>query len=393
MGDHVDRRDQFARALWAHADSLRQHEHERRARSSCVTALVRIALNEAPITSAAQGRRVKSVGDRLEPVLAAAVASRSRTTTEAGKYAAAAAALLVALSDLEASVRPAPLRDLLDAASALLEGGRAFLEPRDLAACGAWAQMTPLVGALAYVKKRSRVDLEGGAAYELTDAGRAAAAAARARAGTGADATVPARAWAPVPPSPADAILVVDCREGGGERGFLPTIARFLEDEGVAYETRRVPTGFGDYVLCRRSADLASGGGLAATVAPVLVERKAAVDVADSLRDGRWASQHAAMVATARAVWGPRRVSVRVVYVVEGDPSEHVHRACGCGCLGVGRCGNPTARAVEEAIAARAADGVEIARTADVRGTARYLASEYARYVAGPDKGDFNPSV
>ena len=33
-----------------------------------------------------------------------------------------------------------------------------------------------------------------------------------------------------------------------------------------------------------------------------------------------------------------------IVYVIEGDPSKHVYRACGCGCLGIGACGNPTCK-------------------------------------------------
>ena len=35
---HVDRRDQFVRALWAHAESLRSDEYQQASRLGCITA-------------------------------------------------------------------------------------------------------------------------------------------------------------------------------------------------------------------------------------------------------------------------------------------------------------------------------------------------------------------
>ena len=164
MSRHVDRRDQFVRALWRHADALRSAEHQAAARTSAVTALVRIGVHPEPLRSVAQARRVKSVGDRLEAALEAA---GGPTATEPGKYACAAVALLAALLRLEATTSPAPLRALVDEANGLLERGRRFgsVEAMAAGACGAWAQMTPLEGALKYVKRRSRVNLEGGCAF------------------------------------------------------------------------------------------------------------------------------------------------------------------------------------------------------------------------------------
>ncbi|KAH8081709.1 hypothetical protein JL720_8832 [Aureococcus anophagefferens] len=249
MSQHVDRRDQFVRALWRHADTLRSAEHQAAARTSAVTALVRIGVHPEPLRSVAQARR------------------KSATTS------------------------PAPLRALVDEANGLLERGRRFrsLEAMAAGACGAWAQMTPLEGALKYVKRRSRVNLEGGCAFELTAAG-ARAGGPRDRRGTGGDAVGALRSWV----------------------------------DGVY---------------------------------PMLLERKSAVDVADSLRDGRWAKQHDAMRRTADRFPG----GAALVYVVEGDPARHVHTACGCGCLGVGSCGNPNLAAVAAAADARERSGVEIA--------------------------------
>ena len=90
-------------------------------------------------------------------------------------------------------------------------------------------------------------------------------------------------------------------------------------------------------------------------VAPILIERKSAVDVAASMRDGRWSRQHSAMRRVAAA--GQR---ARVVYLIEGDPAAHVYTACGCGCRGIGACGNPNLEAVTSAISARAAEGCEV---------------------------------
>ncbi|KAH8071738.1 hypothetical protein JL721_4241 [Aureococcus anophagefferens] len=267
-----------------------------------------------------EGARVKSVGDRLEALEAAG----GPTATEPGKYACAAVALLAALLRLEATTSPAPLR--ARRRGGLLErGGAGSLEAMAAGACGAWAQMTPLEGALKLVPSGA--------------------------------------------PSPDDVVVLVDEREGGGDAHHLPTIATFLKDEGVAYETRRLPTGFGDYAVARRRADLA--GDRVDGVYPMLLERKSAVDVADSLRDGRWAKQHDAMRRTADRFPG----GAALVYVVEGDPARHVHTACGCGCLGVGSCGNPNLAAVAAAVDARERSGVEIARTGDVRATARLVAA------------------
>ena len=68
-----------------------------------------------------------------------------------------------------------------------------------------------------------------------------------------------------------------------------------------------------------------------------------------------------------------------IVYVIEGDPSKHVYRACGCGCLGIGACGNPNLQAVTAAISERERAGAKIVRTADPRETARWLAAERKR--------------
>ncbi|KAH8083834.1 hypothetical protein JL720_8071 [Aureococcus anophagefferens] len=308
MSQHVDRRDQFVRALWRHADTLRSAEHQAAARTSAVTALVRIGVHPEPLRSVAQARRVKSVGDRLEAALEAA---GGPTATEPGKYACAAVALLAALLRLEATTSPAPLRPARSARP--LGHGR---------------------------RRRRR-------APELVPSGA---------------------------PSPDDVVVLVDEREGGGDAHHLPTIATFLKDEGVAYETRRLPTGFGDYAVARRRADLA--GDRVDGVYPMLLERKSAVDVADSLRDGRWAAAR-----RDAADRGPVPGGAALVYVVEGDPARHVHTACGCGCLGVGSCGNPNLAAV--AAAGAGAVGRRDRWTRDVRATARLVAERYRAARAG----------
>jgi len=189
----------------------------------------------------------------------------------AGKYASAAVALLAALLELEDTYKPVPMRRLVDRAQQLLESGRRFKPVSQLAdapaSCGAWSQIVPLegstrriyvvegpsgldarqeavpdaprgaspAGALKFVKRRSRKAMEGGLGFELTDAGRAAAAdLARSRRGTGGAAAGPLRAWGGS--APADVIVVVDDREGGGDKHHLPALARLLRDQGAPFE-------------------------------------------------------------------------------------------------------------------------------------------------------------
>ena len=96
--------------LWDRADTLRRGEFDTAARLATIKALVRIAVHEQPLRSATQCRQVKSVGSEMIKVLETA---RGPTTTETGKYASAAVAILAALLETEKTTIPTPMRDVL----------------------------------------------------------------------------------------------------------------------------------------------------------------------------------------------------------------------------------------------------------------------------------------
>ena len=61
---------------------------------------------------------------------------------------------------------------------------------------------------------------------------------------------------------------------GGGDRHHLHSIGQLLRDNRAPFETRTLPTGFGDYVIARRRARVDVARGCGNDVAPVLIERK-----------------------------------------------------------------------------------------------------------------------
>ena len=63
-------------------------------------------------------------------------------------------------------------------------------------------------------------------------------------------------------------------REGGGDRHHLHALGQLLKDNRAPFETRTLPTGFGDYVIARRRARIHVARGRGNDVAPVLIERK-----------------------------------------------------------------------------------------------------------------------
>ena len=170
-------------------------------------------------------------------------------------------------------------------------------------------------------------------------------------------------------------LLLVDEREGGGQRHAKFTqLCDALTREGARFETRRLPTGRGDYQFVR-----ADGGAVPKEAAlPLLIERKSAVDVAASLKDGRWERQQAAMAAENRASFGG---AATVAYILEGDTDAEAHSCSRCNAVGDGRgvggcglAGFPTLAKVRRAIDQLTADGHEgCARS--IAATARHLAA------------------
>ena len=318
------------------------------------------------------------------------------TATETGKYASAAVATLAALLETEKTTIPTPMRDVLDAASKLLESNRRFAPLQQIcaapASCSAWEQLKILEGALKLVKRRQRSQCEGGCAFELTDEGRAVARRlAKERRGNSEESRGALRAWGGT--SADDVVVLVDDREGGGDRHHLHALGQLLRDNRAPFETRTLPTGFGDYVIARRRARIDVARGCGNDVAPVLIERKSAAShVAASLRDGRWQRQHDSMKSRASAAFfgGGDRLCYRR-RPVDGKHVYERHKiACGCGCLGIGACGNPNLQAVTAAISERETCA-KVVRTADPRDTARWLAAERKRQLQSHFREDDRP--
>ena len=175
------------------------------------------------------------------------------------------------------------------------------------------------------------------------------------------------------------AVLLVDEREGGGQaHAKFHALCDALEREGARFETCRLPEG--DYLWVEQRAG-AGGGAVQVRELPRLIERKAANDVAASLKDGRWSRQQARMAAhSARA----HRGGARLEYIIEDEVSREEHACPRCthmagAARGVGGCpqaGWPTRGAVDAALAALTRDGYTVTRTGSLLETARYLAAE-----------------
>ncbi|EOD20516.1 hypothetical protein EMIHUDRAFT_208407 [Emiliania huxleyi CCMP1516] len=174
-------------------------------------------------------------------------------------------------------------------------------------------------------------------------------------------------------------LLLVDEREGGGSScGKMAELCDALDREGARFETRRLPSGHGDYEWV-----LADGSPAAhEVVLPLIVERKGCLDVSASMRDGRWRRQQAAMEARNASEFGG---AATIEYLLEGDVSKTKHTCAACAALpgggGVGGCptdGWPTVAAVEEELR-RAEATYKVTRTASIAHTAAHLAAEQRR--------------
>ena len=123
-------------------------------------------------------------------------------------------------------------------------------------------------------------------------------------------------------------VILVDDREGGGDGHYLERIARTFQSEKIRFETTRLPPKLHDYAFVYRRR------GLEDILLPLLVERKAEVDLAASMKDGRWMRQHVSMQRTALNLYG--KEGCRCMYILEGNVYQVFK--CPCGCHGVGGC-------------------------------------------------------
>ena len=254
------------------------------------------------------------------------------------QFCSAAAAMLVALLKHEEAAEAAgggaeaklcPKSTLLERAAALCEQRFLPLSAHVSAAgdklkgcgCSAFQQMTTLQTLLLVEQKQRKAACTTGLVYRLSEAGRERAAQLR-RYGEAGEAQ-PLRHHRRIAAGEAGvAVLLVDEREGGGQaHAKFHALCDALEREGARFETCRLPEG--DYLWVEQRAG-AGGGAVQVRELPRLIERKAANDVAASLKDGRWSRQQARMAAhSARA----HRGGARLEYIIEDEVSREVH-AC-----------------------------------------------------------------
>ena len=351
--------------------------------------LARISLATEPLPNrSAVIQTIKGCGSRVEELLKEIDAGGGSTAPpRRGKYCGAAAAFLVALLEAtelaEATAAAAakdagvvPKETLLASAAEICE--QRFVQATNCAA----AQQLQSLATLQLVKEVQRKLCASGIAYHLTDAGRTRAM--ELRSGGEAKDAAPLHHHQRVKPNEKGAvILLVDEREGGSSRHHLRPLCDALERAGCRYETRVLPRGLGDYAFVRCDGPPYAHEKLL----PRLIERKSAVDVAESLKDGRWEAQQAAMARTNAETFHGRAT---LEYIIEGEIDDAVHKQCAAcahvqlaGQRGVGGChtrGYPTLDRVQAALRKLDADpSYTITRTHSMLATARYLAKEAKR--------------
>jgi hypothetical protein len=248
-----------------------------------------------------------------------------------GKYSCVAAAALVALLELEEEVASAngqsfPLEDLIRKLNLLLDARanaslnqtvEKYLDPNNLDP--GWGQVKKLASTNAvadlggpFIKERKKKDASAsGRIYELLDSGRDMARKLRNLALVGPAEPGPLRQF---PDETVDeefgaVTMSMDFREGGGGGKSLHKMCDQLDIRGVPYGeqnivveasilvlvTKLTPVPNGHYSVVRelKIADYLFFVG--DKMAPILIERKTAEDVANSLHDGRWERQQRSM--------------------------------------------------------------------------------------------------
>ena len=359
---YTDQRVAFTRVLWDAALKKARNVRFKGERRQRIAALVSVALQQGPLTSAWQAGELHRVGDTTVELL--------RDERQLGKYkqwappppgcfASAAEALLVALAEAEEDEGPGALTPgaaLIAAAARKLEPEREMLPadqlfpPDDARVCVAWEQMAPLVkgtwsgdrdSQLVVERSRKKACPTTGTVYSLTEAGRAMAARISAERSSGAAPPI----YRSLHPAHVKEglLLLVDAREGGGEDTHLLKIVRALRKAGLPFETRSLREGLGDYAFVHRRREPpavpAVDGEPTDYLVPRLIERKTLDDLKASMRDGRWGAQRENMDKMAKRVkfacGGCEKLYL--LQGVEGNMRK-MRFKCSCGCVGFGGC-------------------------------------------------------
>ena len=313
----------FIIALTSQARRARHNTYQRASFDSALRSIVVIALHMRPLRSAKATRRMKGVGSNFYDLLKESVAgSKSKKPFEPkkGKFTCVAAAALVGLLQMEERVQRSaarvasakgnyddddaatcsfPMEDLIVSINSLLDSrananlsqtAQQYLNKDNLDP--GWGQVKKLCSTNAasdlggpFMKERKRKGAcSSGRVFELLDSGRALATKLRALALSGPFEPGPLRQ---LPDESVDqefgnVTMSMDFREGGGGGRSLHKMCDQLDIRGVPYVVRELK--IADYIFF-----------VGEKLAPVLIERKTADDVAGSLHDGRWERQQRSM--------------------------------------------------------------------------------------------------
>ena len=309
----------FIIALTSQARRARHNSYQRASFDSALRSIVVIALHMRPLRSVEATRRMKGVGGTFFDLLKDSVSgskSKKPFVPKQGKYTCVAAAALVGMLEMEERVKKDanrvasaggdddittsfPMEDLIAAINLKLDSrananlsqtAQQYLNKDNLDP--GWGQVKKLCSTNSaaelggpFIKERKRKGAcSSGRVFELLDSGRSVAAKLRTLALAGPFEPGPLRQ---LPDESVDqefgnVTMSMDFREGGGGGRSLHKMCDQLDIRGVPYVVRELK--IADYIFF-----------VGDKLAPVLIERKTADDVAGSLHDGRWERQQRSM--------------------------------------------------------------------------------------------------
>jgi hypothetical protein len=358
-----DLRHSFIRSLIQHAKICRQYACQRGTFDAALRAILILALSPHPVRTAHSCKAIPGIGDDLIKVLCDAQAGHSSTASSVntknkdgmprktkakskaskssiryvppvGQFSTLGPAALVAMlqyTQEHPSQSPplCPVEELFLRIPPLVDSSVVKLDSHPLVwyldkvnLCPEWNQIRKLcvdnvhAGLDACLKERRNKKLSpthDGLVYELLPAGLKLAKRLQRTM------TFPHPEPGPMRQLPAsyvsnhfkDVTICVDNREGGGAAIGLHRLCDDLDVAQAPYVVRTLK--IADYVFF-----------VGDQLAPILIERKSAEDLAGSLADGRWLRQQQAM-RKAQYILG--NGSVRrcdICYLVEGDASKKV---------------------------------------------------------------------
>ncbi|XP_046342613.1 uncharacterized protein LOC124123459 [Haliotis rufescens] len=403
---YYDLRYLFMRGLIQRERWQRTRQYLKSAAECTSRAIVSLELADKPIKSVSQAKALEGIGgetlQRLKEIHEKKEKSVDRPCD--GKFVSAAGAILVALLELTEQVERSGSDDVALIPEDVLKcEAKSLCEEiflgEDTGFCQAWWRTEVLVRR-GLIKRRQH---HKESVYQLMELGRDSAHRLR----RDRDAVFPKSKSVKSPRSftlqqkpeatklPSQSqesflytndngsdgiVMEIDTQEMGGDRVGLGEHCKRLEQAGVQYRSCRLPCG--DYRWLWRC----DGGEM---TVPLLIERKRADDIANSLKDGLFWRQVTKMVDW-KEEFRQKHIVARLVYVLEGDPGDYVVK-CSDGCRGVGRCGNPTLAQVQLAVKdLEEHPELEVRHTSCVEATVQYLAVISQEVQKRASKGDFD---